>query len=64
MNKALETVGAVHTHTLTHTRQFLNKRNALAVSCESAFCMADVCDGIVASVFEDCLFFVNYIEDS
>ena len=30
MNKTLETVGAVHTH--THTSQFLNKRNVMALS--------------------------------
>ena len=33
MNKILETVGAVR----THTSQFLNKRNAIAVFYESAF---------------------------
>ena len=62
MNNALETVGAVHTH--THTSQFLNKRNAIAISCESASCGVGACAGRVASVFEGILFFVNYIEDS
>ena len=62
MNNALETVGAVHTH--THTSQFLNKRNAIAVSYEGAFCGADIRTRIVASVFEGILFFINYIEDS
>ena len=62
MNNALETVGAVHTH--THTSQFLNKRKAIAISCESAFRLADICTRIVTSVFEGILFFVNYIEDS
>ena len=60
MNKTLETVGAVHTH--THTSQFLNKRNVVAASYESAFLR--VCDGRVASVFEGILFFINYIEYS
>ena len=62
MNRALETFGAVHTH--THTSQFLNKRNGIAVSYESAFDVYIVCTGSVASVFEGILFFVNYIEDS
>ena len=62
MNNALETVGAVHTH--THTSQFLNKRNAIAISCESAFDAYVICAGSVASVFEGILFFVNYIGDS
>ncbi len=60
MNKALETVWAVH----THTSQFLNKRNARAFSYESAFCVAVVCTGSVSSTFKGILFFVNYIEDS
>ena len=62
MNKALETVGAVHTH--THTSQFLNKRNLIAFSVESVFCGADVCAGKVASVFGDIFCFINYIEYS
>ena len=56
MNNALEIVGAVH----THTSQFLNKRNAIAISCGSAFCLADIYTRIVTSVFR----FINYIEDS
>ena len=64
MNKTLETVGAVHTHTHTHTSQFLNNRNAIAVSCESAFGVVGVYVESVASGFESILFFINYIEDS
>ena len=64
MNKALETVEAVHTHTHTHTSQFLNKRNAKAVSYESAFGVADVCAVSVASVCYFALDFINYVEDS
>ena len=48
-------------YTHTHTSQFLNKRNAIAVSCESAFGVANVGG---ESVFDEILFFVNYIEDS
>ena len=62
MNKALETVEAVHTH--THTSQFLNKRNTVAFSEESAFCVTDVCMESVASVCCFVLDFINYIEDS
>ncbi len=62
MNKALETVGAVHTH--THTSQFLNKRNVIAFSDEDVFCVIDVCDVRVAGVFDGILFCINYIEDS
>ena len=62
MNEALETVGAVHTH--THTSQFLNERNVIAFSDEGAFCVADVCVESVASVCCFVLNFINYIEDS
>ena len=54
--------GCTHTH--THTSQFLNERNAIALSYEGVFCVAGVCAESVASVFEGILFFVNYIEDS
>ena len=62
MNKALETVGAVHTH--THTSQFLNKRNAIALSYEGVFGVAGVCAESVASGCYCALDFMNYIEDS
>ncbi len=62
MNKALETVGAVHTH--THTSQFLNERNAIALSYEGVFCVDAVCAGSVASGCYCALNFINYIEDS
>ena len=51
-------------YTHTHTSQFLNKRNAIAVSYESAFGMNVICAERVASVFDGILSFVNYIEDS
>ncbi len=62
MNKTLETVGAVHTH--THTSQFLNNSNVMAFSYESAFCVADVCAENVASGCYCVLDFINYVEDS
>ena len=58
MNKTLEIVGAVY------TSQFLNKRNAIAVSFESAFGVANVGGESVASVFDGFWFFINYIKDS
>ena len=60
MNKALETVEAVY----THTSQFLNKRNAIAVSYEGVFCVDAVCAESVASVCYCALNFISYIEDS
>ena len=62
MNKTLETVGAVHTH--THTSQFLNKRDIIVFSAESAFCGANFCTKRVASVLRDIFNFINCIEDS
>ena len=58
MNKTLETVGAVH------TSQFLNERNAIALSYEGVFCVDAVCAGSVASGCYCALNFINYIEDS
>ena len=54
----------LYTHTHTHTSQFLNKRNAIAVSDEGAVGVADVGTESVASVCYFALDFINYVEDS